>query len=388
MRRAFVLSLFLVIASLSAEAALRLPGFFTDNMVLQRDRDVPVWGWADPGETVTVEFAGQKVSAKAQETGKFSLKLKPMKASSENRKLVVTSDKGSKAELVNVVVGDVWICSGQSNMEWTQSKAQLNNVEEAEKADFPMIRQVRVARNNSSLPLDDVKAQWVICTPVTVKNYTAVGFYFGRELHRELGVPIGLLLSSWGGTKIEPWIPEFAFGDVPELKRLADEIVERNPKTPRGKRRFRKDIDSIKYWIVRAEAALAAERHLPAVPVIGSCKSGAPLETSIFNAMINPLVPYAVRGVIWYQGESNGHRGGTYFFKQKALIGGWRKLWGYDFPFYFVQLANFKKPNKNPAGGDGWAKIREAQRRTLTLPNTGMAVTIDIGDTHNKYSSP
>jgi sialate O-acetylesterase len=378
-RAVFGLSLLMVIASLSAEAAVRLPGFFTDNMVLQRDRDVPLWGWADPGETVTVEFAGRKVSAKADKTGKFSLKLKPMQASSENRKLVFSSDKGSRVELVNVVVGDVWICSGQSNMEMTQSAA-LNAAKEAEKAEFPMIRHMKAAHNTSLVPLDDLKAQWVICTPVTVKNFTAVGYYFGRELHRELGVPIGLMESSWSGTKKEPWIPDFAFGDVPELKSLAVQVAENNPKTPEGKNRFRIDIDRIKDWIERAESSLETGKRLPEVPAIGGCVQKEPRPAMMFNAMINPLVPYAVRGAILYQGELGWYYPNRYFFKNKALIEGWRKRWGYDFPFYFVQLANHGGPHPMMRRRNEGAKIREAQLRTLTLPNTGMAVTIDIGD--------
>jgi sialate O-acetylesterase len=316
-----------------ALAGLKMPAIFGDHAVLQRDKPVPVWGCADPDAKVTVAFAGQEKSATADKDGKWRVTLDPLAASKDPAKMTI---KSGDAELAinDVVVGEVWLCSGQSNMEWTVGGC--NAKEDVDAADFPLIRAIKVQHAPSTESLDDFKGQWVACTPQTVPGFTAVGFFFARELYKELGVPVGLIDSSWGGTRVEPWTPPCGFAAVPELKEIAD-------KKPEGK-----------------------SHQEP---------------TMLYHGMIHPLVPFAIRGALWYQGESNGGEGVSYFHKKQALIGGWRQLWKQgDFPFYFVQLANWQQPNKDPKGGDGWARVREAQTNTLKIPNTGMAVIIDIGD--------
>lgn len=330
-----------------AVAAPRLPGFFTDNMVLQRDRDVPVWGWADPGEAVAVAFAGQVTETVAAESGAWRVTLQSMSASTNGNVLSVSSKShpGTGAiNLTNVVVGDVWICSGQSNMEWPLSKAANANAEVGS-ADYPMIRHMKVQNATADLPLTDLKTAWQVCSPATAGGFSAVGYFFARHLHRDTGVPIGLIGSNWGGTKIEPWIPPDGFRAVPELAPIAALADALQP------------------------AAAGKEHHAPA---------------RIYNAMIHPLIPFAIRGAIWYQGESNGSEGVSYYHKKQALIGGWRALWNQgDFPFYFVQLANYGRPTDDPMGGDGFSRVREAQRQSLSITNTGMAVIIDIGMASN-----
>ena len=370
----------LVVSATLVQAHVKMPGFFTDNMVLQRDREVPVWGWADEGQEVTVEFAGQKKTTKADEDGKWKITLKKMEASSEPREMVITGAPDHKVSFKNVVVGDVWICSGQSNMEWAQ-KASLNWQEEAKTADYPMIRHIKFNKTTSVVPKDDIRGAWTVCTPQSVVNFTGVGFYFARELHKELEVPIGLIGSNWGGTRIEPWVHGPAFGKVPELKNIADRVEVRDPTTEKGIAHNRKQIENVEKWLEEANKAVEEKKMLPGAPavhIINRVGSGDP--AAIFNAMISPIVGYGIRGAIWYQGESNGGEGVEYFHKKKALITGWRELWGYEFPFYFVQLANFQNANDNPAGGDGYAKVREAQRKSLEIPKTGMAVIIDIGE--------
>jgi sialate O-acetylesterase len=384
MKKSRIFNAVLIVTILTAAFAMaevRMPGFFGDNMVLQRDRVVPVWGWADSGEAVTIEFAGQKVSAKAGVDGKWTVNLKAMKASSEPKALVISSVNHQPITIKNVVVGDVWICSGQSNMEWTQSSA-LNAKAEAEAADMPLIRHIKFGHTISADLKTDISGKWDVCSPASVGRFTAVGFYFARELQKELNVPIGLIGSNWGGTRVEPWVPAFAFKKIPELKEISAKLEANDPSSAIGKATYKKQIAEVEKWVSESKKAVDAGKRLTSVPAVGE-RISQHSPTAIFNSMINPLVPYGIRGAIWYQGESNGGEGDSYFFKKKALISGWRELWGYDFPFYFVQLANFGGANDNPAGADGYAKVREAQRRTLTIPKTGMAVIIDIGEAKN-----
>ena len=324
-----------VLASiLPAMAEVRLPKFFTDNMMLQRDQPVRVWGWADAGEAVSVALMGTTVATKADDKGQWALELPAMKAG-ENLELTV---QGSNSlALKNVVVGDIWVCSGQSNMEMALRPC-LGADDDIKAADLPKIRRIKISKVKSAQPEADaqVATPWQVCSPETAPAFTAVGFYFAREIQQKTGVPIGIVDTNWGGTRIEPW-------EVGEEPAAADAKPDRN---------------------------------------------------GLYNAMIHPLLRFPIKGALWYQGEANGKEGDTYYEKMRALIGGWRKQWGLgDFPFYYVQLANFQAPVSDPAGGNGWAKLREAQTKALSIPNTGMAVIIDTvplaqaGNIHpvNKY---
>ncbi|MCA9146482.1 MAG: 9-O-acetylesterase, partial [Planctomycetales bacterium] len=238
------------------------------------------------------------------------------------------------------LVGEVWICSGQSNMEWTLSNS-LNAKEEVAAANHPQIRLFNVpGHTTSSIAKDECPGNWQICQPDSVGGFSAVGYFFGRRLQQELNVPIGLVGSNWGGTRIEPWTSPAGFHSVPELKAIADQVDAYTEKTEVG----------------------------------GSSPS------AIYNAMVHPLAPFAMRGAIWYQGESNGNEGESYYHKTQALVNGWRELFNPDLAFYWVQLANFQQPNDSAEGGDGWAKLREAQTKALNIKHTGMAVIIDIGE--------
>jgi len=333
-RRDFGLALVgLLVAAVAAPAEVKLPSQFSTGMVLQQGKPVPVWGWANAGAKVSVAFAGQEKSATADGDGKWTVTLDALKTATTPGTMTVTAGD-DEVKLDDVLVGEVWICSGQSNMEWTVGGC--NSPDDVAAADYPLVRHIKVPHKPSAEPLDNFQGSWVACSPQTVPGFTAVGYFFARELHKELGVPIGLVNSSWGGTRIEPWTPPCGFAAVPELKEMAE-----------------KDYD--------------AKNHQQ--------------PTVLYNGMISPLVPLAIRGAIWYQGESNGGEGVSYYHKKQALIGGWRQLFKQgDFPFYYVQLANWQQPNDNPQGGDGWAKLREAQVSTLQVPNAGMAVIIDIGE--------
>ncbi len=370
----------LILAGWTVGAAVRLPGMFSNHMVLQRDRAVPVWGWAAAGETVTVRFGAQSAVATAGDDGKWRVNLAPLPASQEPGELRVVGE--NEIVLSDVLVGDVWVCSGQSNMEWRLSNA-LEAGKEIAAADYPLIRQVVIPKNNQAGPVEDVKSSWVVCSPETAGGFTAVGYFFGRRLHLDGGVPVGLISSSWGGTRIEPWTAPVGFQAVPELSGIAERVATWDVSTAAGQAVYGAYIQAVEQWAVEAQAALAAKKYLPGLPVAPVPESHQE-PTKLYNGMIHPLLPYAICGAIWYQGESNGGEGESYFHKTQALIGGWREVWGQgDFPFYFVQLANFQQPTQNPAGGDGWAKLREAQRKSLTIPKTGMAVIIDIGESND-----
>lgn len=368
-----------------AQAAPKLPGFFTDNMVLQRDKPVPVWGWDDPGAVVTVSFGGQTQQATTNTQGKWMLRLAPMPANAQPQ--VLTVNDGA-IRLNNVVIGDVWICSGQSNMEWIVNQS-LDPAIEAAKVDTSLIRQMKVQHFAGDFPVQDLQSSWVPSNQHTIGGFTAVGYYFARRLHSELNVPIGLIATNWGGTRIEPWIPPVGYRMVPYLKQLRAHVDQVDVATEVGRANYIKAFQELSVWASQAATELEAGRDtLPKKPNMPTYGRSHQDPTRLYNEMIHPLIPFAIRGAIWYQGESNGGEGDSYFHKKQALIGGWRSLWGQgDFPFYFVQLANFQAATNNPAGADGWARLREAQVKSLTIPNTGMAVTIDIGhptDIHPK----
>jgi sialate O-acetylesterase len=317
-------------------AEVKLPSIIGSHMVLQQGEPVPIWGTAQPGEEVSVAFGSAKVSAKADADGKWQVNLPSMKANAKGTKMVV---KGSnEIVLEDVLVGEVWLCSGQSNMEWTVARS-ANAKEEIAAANYPLIRHIKVPHRPSAKPESDVNTSgWQVATPATARHFTAVGYYFARELLGELKVPIGLIGSNWGGTRIEPWVAPEGFKAVPALKAdFADKLSE-FPHT-NGNR-------------VHHQSALA-----------------------LYNGMIHPLLPYAIKGALWYQGESNNGEGMLYHEKMKALIAGWRSVWKKpDLPFYFVQLAPFNY------GGDRkkLPGIWQAQLETLKVPHTGMAVTTDI----------
>jgi len=319
-------------------ADIKLPNVIGSGMVLQRDMAVPVWGWAEAGEEVTVSFSDQTKKAKAGNDGKWIVKLDSLKANSEGATLTISGK--NKINLDNVLVGEVWICSGQSNMEWA-IRQSMNPKEEAAAANYPQIRLFNVPGHTvSPLPKDEGAGQWQVCDPKSANNFSAVGYFFGRRLHKDLKVPVGLIGSNWGGTRIEPWTTLAGFESVPELSKIADQVKNYKQDTRVG--------------------------------------GGQP--SAIYNSMVHPLTPFAMRGGIWYQGESNGNEGITYYQKKHALVNGWRKAFqNKDLAFYWVQLANFQKESDKPEGGDGWAKLREAQTKALDIPGTGMAVITDIG---------
>lgn len=319
-RHVYGLATALLIMGMAAQAQDNLVAdkIFSDHMVLQRDIPVPVWGTAKPGTKVTVTFGKQSKATEADKDGKWITRLDAMKFSTEPGELVITAGTdGKPVKISDVLIGDVYLCAGQSNMEWTM--AQIRASEDIAKANFPLIRHSRNGRG------------WSPCASNTAARFSAVGFYFGRKIHEETGIPVGLLNNAIGGTPIEPWIAPEGVDATPAL-------------TNRDKKVYSK----------------------------------------LYTPHTLPLIPYAIKGMIWYQGESNGKDDDIYMHKMDALIAGWRKAWNQgDFPVYFVQLTTFHGVSENPEGGDGFSKTRMAQFKSLRIKNTGMAVIIDIGDARN-----
>ncbi|MFT5465800.1 MAG: sialate O-acetylesterase [Verrucomicrobiales bacterium] len=372
-------------AAITAQAALELPAVFGDHMVLQRGLANPIWGWGNPRSDVTIKFAGQEKTTKIDERGRWKLKLDPIaEANAEGQTIEIVSGR-QQLLLKDVLIGDVWICSGQSNMEWRTTQA-LNPQEEVAAADYPQIRLFDVLGHTiAPSPKDKLNGNWALCSPATVGNFSAVGYFFGRELHAEGGVPIGLIGTNWGGTRVEPWTPPIGFRGVEELASMSKQVDAFDATTESGKTTWSAHIDALETWISENRTSLKAGEGVSAPPQTpGYTNQGQP--TTIYNAMVAPLVGYGVRGAIWYQGESNGNEGEAYFHKLRALVEGWRTVWDQgDFPLYFyvVQLANFQTPQTTPAGGDGYAKIRDGQTRVLELPHTGLAVITDIGEAND-----
>lgn len=318
----------------SALADVRLPKIFGDSMVLQQKSEVAVWGWADPNEEVTVSLGDAKATAKAGADGKWLAKL----ATGEAKEPQTLTVKGkNEIALKDVLLGEVWVCSGQSNMQWTVNQADKPD-DEAKAASYPQIRMFTVQRNISDKPLDDCQGTWAVCSPDTVRNFSAVGYYFGRELHKELKTPVGLINTSWGGTICEAWTCKEALGKDSDLKHFTEKQLTIDP-----------------------------AKMNPNQPSV------------LFNAMVNPLVPYGIKGAIWYQGESNKGRAEQYRKLFPTMIADWREHFGQgEFPFLFVQLAPYKYGNSDPRE---LAELWEAQLKTLSsTPNTGMCVTTDIGN--------
>ena len=495
-----------LIFSLNSMAYVRLPKLFADDMVLQRNQLIPIWGWANAYEKIEIRFNKQLKSTKADKNGKWIVRLEAENAGGPYE----LSIKGkNRLVLKNVLVGEVWICSGQSNMAFTVSEA-MNAEKEINDAEYPFIRHFTVERDVSSLPKDDVKlGKWEVSNKTTVGNFTAVGYFFAKKLYEELKIPIGLINTSWGGTCSETWTSREAFENSEEFASMIAEMPKVNldsisqifvksitkrietlqgSEINQGKAALFKELEfnDVSWpeinqpelwetqelgefdgvvWLRKTISLSAndagkagtlelskiddedityingievgrnniwdAKRKYPIPPgllkegnnvisiriVDGGGGGGIYGDTSdfkltvennaiqlsgkwkyqvesvksdispnsypslLYNAMVNPLIPFAIQGVLWYQGETNAWRAQQYKKAFPIMINDWRNKWQQgDFPFYFVQLSSFNETNGNSNNGSMWAELREAQTETLQLPNTGMCVTTDIGD--------
>ena len=375
----------------TASAELKVANIFGNHMILQRDRPLPIWGTSTPGDSVTVSFAGQKVTTKADAQGAWTTTLQPLAASKEAREMRIDSETEKNSQKISdVLVGDVWICGGQSNMG-LYLKESFDAEAAIAAADRPQIRLRPVPPNRGTLPVPDLApSDWAVCTPEKAADFAAVAYHFGRALQEKVGVPIGLIEFDRGATGIEGWVPLAGLAAMPgELTRkLHETAASWDPHQPLGKRAFTDTFTRIREWIPLAQKALANGTAPPPEPLVPAPSLTVPGPTELFNGTVHPLVPFAIKGVIWYQGESNPGEGPEYEQKMTAMIRGWRAAWGQgNFPFYWVQLANEGSPARTPDQdvASRYVPVREAQRRVLKEPATGMVVAIDLGEDANGH---
>ena len=369
------------------QAELKLPAIIGDHMVLQQKQANPIWGWDTPGTEVTVTFGAQTRKATAADDGKWTVKLDPLPANAEPAKLVIAGS--SRREISDVLIGEVWMCSGQSNMGFTLGsdwKAQVESLS----SNHPNLRLITVPRLGTQELQDDFKGEWQAANPTNSLSFSAVGFFYGRYLHEILGVPVGLINNAWGGSAAEAWVRRDSLEKDPRFKSLIDGWVAREAHyvTDAAKQQYAKTLAAWETKVAEAKAAGQTPPRRPYSPeyiLAGNSRPG-----NIFAGVVHPTLGYGIKGVIWYQGESNAGRAWEYRQLFPYMIEQWRAEWQQgDFPFYWVQLADYKSETENP-GDSSWAELREAQTRTLSLPNTGEAVIIDLGegnDIHpkNKY---
>jgi sialate O-acetylesterase len=497
-----IIGLLLLCCVIETKAAVTLPKIFTSNMVLQREKEIKVWGWAGKGETITVSFNGQSIKTKADKIGNWIITLKPMMHGGPFEMKI--AGKKNAIDLTNILIGDVYICSGQSNMEWV-----INNTNHAEKeiaeSKYPQIRLFTVTKATAYQPQKDIEGgQWLECNPQTAGDFSAVAYFFGRKLNKDLNIPIGLINSSWGGTNIQTWISWDIMSKKPGYEKvnyqeLEKEMADRKVKLEKFRESLKNDKGMSEQWfdptlategwkkiqlpkiwesteignadgiiwfkkefdlttasgkkavlnlgpiddadetwvngtligstnqynkdrVYAIDASLlktgkntiiikvtdtgggggiyGAEEQLymdtdgtkislagdwtyktSAVTTEFGIRDAGPnsFPSQLYNAMIAPIIQYSIKGGIWYQGESNTWEAYNYRTLFADMIKDWRNKWGYEFPFFWVQLANFMKADGLPTSSD-WAELREAQSLTLSLPQTGQAVIIDIGE--------
>lgn len=356
-----------------ARAEVRLHHLFSDNVVLQQGVAVPIWGQADPGEKVTVEFRGQKASAIAKD-GIWMAKLSPLNAGGPFSLKVVGQNT---LELTNVAVGEVWLCSGQSNMEWPLARS-FQPEADIQESDDPMLRCFTVPKLKSDAPVNDIQATWQASSPSAVSNFSAVAYYFGRSLRAARRVPVGLIHASWGGSPAEAWMSRAALAASPEYQ---ETILDAFPGAVQ-----RYQVDLLRWSQEKSDWEQAGRKLDRSRPRAPWCPG------ELYNGMIAPLKPFAIRGAIWYQGEANAERAWQYRRLFPDLIRNWRRDWGQgDFPFLAVQLAPWDRDLKRPLpaitaapGESTWAELREAQLLAAqTMKNVGLAVITDWGEKDN-----
>src|SRR6266853_4083598 len=375
-KRLLLLALALAAAS-PLRAELKLPAIISDHMVLQQKQSNPIWGWDAPGTKVTVTFAGQTKSADAGADGKWTVKLDPVPANAEPQTIAIAGT--TQKEIQDVLVGEVWMCSGQSNMGFTLQQ-DWNGDLEAAASKLANLRLIKVPNVGSQEPQNDFQGKWAASSAETAKPFSAVGFLFGRYIHEIVGVPVGLIDNAWGGSAAEAWVPRAVLEKEPRFKLLIENTakMEAALQSPTAK----EDHDqAMERWKEAADKAKAEGKTPPRPPespaewLAGRARPG-----NIFNGKLFPTLPYGIKGVVWYQGESNAGRAFEYGDLFPLMIEQWRKEWAQgDFPFYWVQLADHHAEVPTP-GDAQWAELRDAQTKTMRLPNTGQAVIIDLGE--------
>lgn len=350
-----------------ALAEVRMASIFGDSMVVQRDKPIRVWGWTEPGIDVSVQLADKSAKTKSDSSGRFDVSLDSLPAGGPHE-MVINADETKTFK--DVLVGEVWICSGQSNMAWPVANANDPDLESMA-AKYPNIRLISVPQVGTQEPQDDFNGQWEACTPETVKGFSAVGYFFGRQLHQTLDIPIGLIDNAWGGSAAEAWVRRDVLesdGKYGELLKRWDDLAASYD----HEKAMAAFVQRMKKW---QETKQGNRPQAPRNQLTGNHRP-----SNIYNGVLKPTIGYTIRGVIWYQGESNAGRAYQYRDLFPLMIQNWRDEWGQDdFSFYWVQLADFRDEVPEPVAST-WAELREAQTMTLKLPKTGQAVIVDLGE--------
>jgi len=368
-------------------AELSVPHFFSDHMVLQRERAAAIWGKADANAEVNLTFKGKTVTTKAAANGKWRTTLETGAADAKGAALTIRS-AGKQIEIKDVLVGEVWFASGQSNMSYTMSGSpQYASL--VASTDLPGLRMFTAARVTAVDPQEDIDGAWALANPKNVSRFSAVAFFFARQLHQELGVPVAVINSSWGGKPIETFTSREALTTLPGTKLLVEATLKADATYDeiKAKAAYEKQLAQ---WNTQMEKHRQKPEGQRGRPPVRPMPPRRPLETDgkpgvLFNAMIHPFVGYTMRGAIWYQGEANASFTAVPYDQTLPLmINDWRKRWADDFSFYYVQLANFKAPSTAPGVPDAWALLQDRMRLTLaTTPKTGMAVINDVGEAND-----
>jgi sialate O-acetylesterase len=367
-RKCFILLGVFCLSSLLVQAEVKVANIFSSKMVLQRNQQNPVWGTADVGEKITVLIAGQSLQTVANKKGEWRVKLAPMKAGGPHTMVV---QGNNKITFEDILIGEVWICTGQSNMGWSVLNSNHSELE-IFSANYPSIRLFSVPQKATPVPQTEISpASWSVCTPETIPGFSAAGYFFGRRLHQILGVPVGLINASWGASSLATWIPRDAMETSGEHNEFLEDwdwrITQFNDQMLK---------DYTKEYKAWEAAGKPNEKMRPPRDI----RIGQNRPANGFNGVINPIIGYGIKGSIWCQGEGNLGRGDQYSKLFPVLINSWRELWGQgDFPFYWIQIASMKKPDLEPTQSS-WAELREGMSKTLSLPNTGEVVSMDVGE--------
>jgi sialate O-acetylesterase len=372
----FFLTLF-PLAWLMAE--LRTPAVIGNHMVLQQNHLNPIWGWDKPNTAIEVKISGQSHKTVSDTKGYWRVTLSPMKASTSPK--VMSIQGSSSLTYENILVGEVWLCSGQSNMGWSVGKSDDQDLESMS-AKHPYLRLISVPNVGTQEPQDDFDGKWEEATPETAINFSAVGYFFGRRLHQILDIPVGLIDNAWGGSSCEAWIPRDRLHKLAVAKPYMDEwkTTEETFDFPKLQKAYD---EKLKVWQEKAAAARKAGKPAPGgrPRFPRNQMTGQHRPANLYNGVLNPIIGYGIKGAIWYQGESNANRAHAYREVFPLMIQSWRDAWKQgDFPFYWVQLADFQSEMDEPIN-ENWPELREAQTLTLDkLKNVGEAVIIDVGE--------
>jgi len=375
----------LVLTILPALAELKLPQIFSDGMVLQRQTSAPLWGWADANATIKINFAGQDHSTTADANGDWKIDLKGLKTNAKGSALTIQSGDQKKV-IQDVLVGEVWLASGQSNMEWTVAKSDGGKKENTDAKD-PLLRVFVTPNISEKAPQKDWPGKWKATQPGQTSAFTAVGYYFAKRLRTELKVPVGIVECAWGGKPVQSFISEEALSKLP----IGQKLIETKNKAASAfdeknvEKRYQAQLAAYKEKLAAWEKT--KEGRKPRTPTKGiNPNKHSSMASTIFNGMIAPTVGYGNRGALWYQGESNARAETAHHYEALlgCLVADWRQRWGHDLSFYWVQLASFKNNHKGPKDQNGWVIVQDQMRRALkSIPKSGMAVINDIGHPTN-----